>query len=186
MLLAFSLLLGIGACVVSSRLPTRYQATVTLFVRKEPESAQEYYTYDGYYAQKVAEEYADTVVGLLESEGVRRRAGEEKWGEPSKKTLRRLQKSIQVEKTAPQLVTLDVVWESEETAEELVSILAGLAREKVEFSEDQDAQGVEVVTLDSQPVVETLEPHRLLNSLVGAGAGLLLAVVLVWIKEYFG
>ena len=115
---------GLGAFVGSTQLPPKYEAVLTLYVKRTAEPAGEnFYTYDGYYNQQAAERYTDTVVGLLESGGILQEALRSAGLSADQKAMRRARKSIEVEKVAPQLVEIKVRRRSREEAQNITDSL---------------------------------------------------------------
>ena len=182
------LVLGVGAYVVSLRLPFKYRATVTLYMQapKALERTEEnYFTYDGYYAYKAAQEYTDTVLGFFESPDILYRAGELIWGETDTAQQKRLQKAVYAEKIAPQLVKLTVTLDNADEASQLAEALTQAIREKSAILSTAETSGVEISTLIENPIVETVKPMIWLNTVVASLAGMLASVVIVWLREYF-
>ena len=184
LILGAALALGLVAYGVSLRLPLKYQAIATLYVHHTVQDGEgEYFEYEGFYAQRSAQEFTDTILGFLESPDIKQRAGEIVWDKVTEQKQRQLQKAVHAEKTAPQLVQLSVTLDNREEAGKLLSALVQSIKEKARVLTQNDAQ-TELNLLTAEPLSRTVKPRKLLNAAVAAGIGFMLACVFVWLKEY--
>ena len=177
---------GLGAFVGSTQLPPKYEAVLTLYVKRTAEPAGEnFYTYDGYYNQQAAERYTDTVVGLLESGGILQEALRSAGLSADQKAMRRARKSIEVEKVAPQLVEIKVRRRSREEAQSITDSLAAKVIERVRTLNKAGDEALSLEPLNAEPIIERHEPLAALNAVVGVMVGLLVSTLASFFWEYF-
>lgn len=128
---------GVIGLLVFYFFPFDYKATGSLFVSREPDLIQrEEFTYEGYYAQRTADSYTETVIGILESDSLHKKVLQSLGTPVNENSLRSLRKNITVRSKAPQLVYLQVeskdkdeaqiVWET--ISDELVQVSQDLNR----------------------------------------------------------
>lgn len=178
-------LFGLAAFAVSSSLPVKYQAATTVFVKRQagPESAS-YFTYEGYYAQMTASEYANTVVGFLKSDDILKRALEIVERPSDQKALGEVRNAVFAKKIAPQLVFLTVTRRDQSEARGLASALVQATQERSNLLNQTGDRGLSIDTLNPNPIVKTLKPQPLLNAAVAVTGGLLLALLAAFLFEY--
>lgn len=174
---------GLGYLYTNS-LPVKYRASTTVLLFNEPEApTKNYFTYEGFYAQKAAQEYTDTVVGLLRSDVVLSAVQEKVFREENDSDRGDLRQLLKVEKHAPQLMQVSVTWEDSQQARKIVEAVVASGREKL--IEDHGKQsGLSMIALLERPLVEEVETSLILNLLVAGGLGFIFAVGLIWIREY--
>ena len=189
-LIAFvTLAFGLGAFVVSLQLPPKYEATLTLYVKRaaEPPSA-EFYTYDGYYSQQAAERYTDTVVGLLERAGALEEVLSLLGLPTDQGSLRKARRSVEIERVAPQLVEIQVTRSarggSGEEAGDIASSLAAGVASKVQGLNKTGDGALSVELLNNEPVIEKREPLVALNTVIGVLVGFLVSTPAGLFWEY--
>jgi len=188
LLLATVLFAGI-ALVGSLQIPPLHRAQMTLYIKRSTQPAsQEFFNYDGYYAQQAAERYTDTVAGLLrEKSSVKDALGVLEVG-VNQKILRQIYKRVEIKKVAPQLVRItarkrfdyEEVWKPQD----LVAALAGRVQQSVRDLNKGGDEAFSVDVLNEEPLVEQNEPVVWLNMIVGGLLGLFFAFFVVAFKEY--
>ena len=181
-LLTTSLIVGLVGILVARSLNPSYTAHLTVYVQKPIETpGTQTYTYDGYYAQQSAEAYTDTVVGLSESRSVISRAVETLGGETGT-DLKRFTDAVEVEKTAPQLVTLSVTLEAPDKSAAFIQALFLEVQKQVREQEKEIGFSADLV--DEAPLVTA---NKVPVTLIGVVAALLTAAVgvsIIFLREY--
>jgi len=176
-------LLGFG---MSLLLPEKERAVLTLYIRRSAQSpSAEFYTYDGYYSQQAAEKYTDTVVGFLESPGVLKQAAELGGLSTDQETLKRLRKSVKIEKVAPQLVEVRATRKTFGEAKKLTQALADSTKERTETLNRAGDESLALDLVNPEPIVEIKKPLIFLNTVVGVLSGFLVSVLAAMVWEYF-
>ncbi len=156
----------------------RYKASTTLAVRREAaETNPNYFTYEGYYAQQTAQEYADTVVGFLESYDTALHTLVLAGLPSGTEQVKILSSRIKAEKTAPNLVALTLDWEDASTSATLVNSLVNATKQSSQRLNEKGDKAIHVDPLVDDPIVEELKPRFILNSAVFGLLGLLLSAV---------
>ena len=149
-LLLLSLMISLAAGLTAARLPPSFEATQSIFVRREIQSPSEsFYSYDGYYSQQAAERFTDTVVGFLKNKDIVRKAAKNSGFGPSPEEASALASTLRIKRVAPQLVTVSF---SAGRKERAVSLVDNLTREVGSLSASLNAKG------DKFLVLSTIEP----------------------------
>ena len=177
------------ALIGSMQIPALHKAQMTLYIKREAQPAnEEFYNYDGYYAQQAAERYTDTVAGLLRTKDTLQKSLQDIGAPADQRTLRDIQKKLEVEKTAPQLVQIkaskrlnyDEGWQPAE----LVKALATNTVEREDALNKNGDAAFSVDLLNPEPITEVRDPVVWLNAVVGAMLGLLFSFFLVSFRLY--
>ena len=187
-LLIVFLAAGFGglAFLVSSKLSPAHTASLTLYVKRQATEAREdYYTFDGYYSQRAAEKFTETVVGFLKSKDILLASAKLANLPIDQKSLEQLESSIKIKQVAPQLVSLEVKKEDSPAAKTSCTALAQATTERINLLNQTGDKSISVDLLNPEPLVEKNEPKVILNSLVGVLVGTLLAFLYIFLKEYF-
>lgn len=179
--LAFTAI-GVG---VSLLLPATYRASTTLAVRRRVEEANPgYFSYEGYYAQQTAREYADAVVGFLQSDEIVRQALLTVGMPTTQELIGQVSAAIDARKTAPQLVLLQIDWGEVGESADLAAALVSVVKDRSEELNQQGDRAIHIDTLSASPIVEERKPLMVLNAIVGGLVGLFLSVGVVSLVEY--
>lgn len=188
-LLLSTIIFAVVALVVSLQIPPLHTAQVTLYIKRDAQPAsEEFYNYDGYYAQQAAERYTDTVAGLLRTKGMLQDSLYEIDAPVSQELLRAVQKKVEIKKTAPQLVQILAAkrfnYKEDWQPRELVTAMAeNIVRREDELNQDGD-EAFSIEILNDEPIVESREPIVWLNTLVAALLGMFLSFFLFCFREY--
>jgi len=177
---------GLLAFFISQKLPTTYTASLTLYVKRQATGASpDYYAFDGYYSQQAAEKFTETVVGFLRSKDILLASAKLANLPTDQEGLALLEGSIKIKQVAPQLVWLQVEQGSGEAAKNFGTALAQATTERINLLNQTGDKAISVDLLNPEPLVEKNEPKVILNTLVGLLSGTLLALLLIFFKEYF-
>lgn len=162
--------------------PKGWEASTTLYVhRVNPANLSSVYDYDGYYAQQAAQQYTDTVVGLLKTRDLASRAAQIASDSASADLILN---GVRVRKTAPQLVSLEVTrLTADEARAELVA-LAQAAAERSAALNDQYGRTYKVEMVTGQPLLSESNANLPLNTLLGFLGGGALGLGLALALEY--
>lgn len=149
-LLLLSLTISLVAGFAAERIPSSFEATQSIFVRREAQSPSEsFYSYDGYYSQQASERFTDTVVGFLKNKDIVRRAAKNSGFDSSPDEASALTSALRIKRVAPQLVTVSF---SSWNKERAVSLVGNLTKEVESLSVSLNTKGDKFLTLS------TLEP----------------------------
>lgn len=164
--------------------PRAFEASATLYIhRVGPSAPTTVYDYDGYYSQQAAQQYTDTVVGLLKTNDLANQADRiaSTSADPNQ-----LLASINVKKIAPQLIALSVTRPTSEEAKTELVALAQAANERSLTLNDRSGRTYQVEMVAAQPIVAEASTSVALDALIGllgGGAiGLALALSLEYLK----
>jgi capsular polysaccharide biosynthesis protein len=183
LLISLLVLGGLGATIISSLIPTKYIASTTLYIGREPQKpGEDYYTYDGFYSQQASREYTDTVVGLLKTSDIYRSALEKL--ETKDVSASEFLSSANVRKVSPQVISVSVTREDREEANKFLVVLSQTVAEKSKSLNQLGDKNFFVGTVNAQPLVTISKVPTLLNGLVGALLGLVVGMALVALYQY--
>lgn len=187
MVLISTLTAGVLGVLAYYFLPLRYYATGSLFVRRSiyPYS-EDHFTYEGYYGQQAAMAYANSVIGLIESDDVLAQTLSSLDMEVDQTSLRKYHKKIRTVKSGPQLIELITKEESPQEAEALWQATADSTIAAINNISRVNDPFVGVLKVSEQPVVKEGYRDLVTFSLAGAGAGLVLSLLYITIFTYFG
>lgn len=172
--------------LVSKNLPTTHTASLTVYVKRQAtEASADYYTFDGYYSQQAAEKFTETVVGFLKSKDILLASAKLAKLPTDQESLEQLESSIKIKQVAPQLVNLEVTKEEAEAARTFCTAVAQATTERINLLNQTGDKSISVDLLNVEPLVEKNEPKIFLNSVVGILTGILLALLYVFLREYF-
>jgi capsular polysaccharide biosynthesis protein len=184
--LIVTLLSGLIGVISFYLIPTKYIASGSLFISHDVDLVKRSeFTYEGSYARQTSEKYAETVIGLLESVDVRKRALDNLNGMPTQVTLRKAKKATRIKEAAPQLINLTVKGRSIDYAKALWS---SLVQETILISDGiNDTQGdsqLHISVVEGAPIVYEAYTNVFLNLGIGVFLGASLSVLFVALKEY--
>lgn len=165
--------------------PKGWQASTTLYVhRVNPSNLSSVYDYDGYYAQQAAQQYTDTVVGLLKTQDLASWAAQIASDSADPATILN---GVQVKKVAPQLVSLTVTRSTQNEARDELIALAQATAERSAALNDQYGRTYKVEMVTGQPLLSessaNLSFNALLGLLGGGAIGLGLALALEYLRR---
>jgi uncharacterized protein involved in exopolysaccharide biosynthesis len=185
-LLVVSVFSSICGLVLAINLPPLFEATQTLFVKRQasPESKQ-FYAYDGYYSAQAAERFADSIFGALKSREVLRYAITRVTPEAEiNPLLNKEVRSIKVIRLSPQLISFSYSNKSRDLAEKLIVNLSGSVSGIASELNRGGDENISISFVSPKPLVSVSELHPILGWLVGLMLGAFLAV-LISASHYF-
>lgn len=180
-LLLAGLLFSSVVVIAVNRWYPHYRATLTLYVDKIPEEADpREYQYDGFYAQRTAEDYTDTVVSLIKRPDLLRKAVD------SSQQLDGLQYigAIEVQKVGPRLISVQASWKTRDEAVGLVRGVVDATRKQVQKLNDSRGTEIVVELIDLVPLVRYKRIPPALTGMVAFLAVFVFGAAIVFVKEY--
>lgn len=181
-----SFIFGFAGIVLFYVLPPCYKAAGSLYVTREIEDTTlNYFTYEGYYAQQTAKSHTETVMGMLESIDMRKRALEKQQILVTEETLREASRNIQVKTPAPQMVVLEVGGKNPVEARTFWMALASETISAAKKLNESGDPNLEIIALDNFPVVYKTFRSVYVNLGVGLLFGIFVSLAVVSFKEYF-
>lgn len=136
-------------------LPFSFSSTGSFYIKRAAEpGARLYFTYDGYYSQQTALTYTNTVIALLESDDLRKKALE-KMGVPiTTESLNSFEHKIGVTKAGPQLITLTTKGGSTKDARDLWIALSTVLTETTDYINKTGDPALSVSKVADEPVLK--------------------------------
>lgn len=187
MILAAAAAVAVVVGIASVYWPTRYKSELTVYVQRVPEDPPAGdYTYDGFYAQQAAEAYTDTVEGFLQSRDIIRQALAASNLSTDTNMVRAVEKRLEVEKVAPQLINVSLTMETQNKATALIKEIAAVTKERAKTLNQQENEAMVIDLVNPDPLESSVKPWLELNVVVGFLGGLVIATSGVLLKGYLG
>ncbi len=185
-LVASMVLMGIMGALAYYFLPLKHYATGSLFIRRSiyPYS-ESHFTYEGYYGQQAAMSYANSVIGLIESEDIRAQVLNTLEIPVNEKTFRKYERKIRTIKSGPQLIGLVVKESDPQEAEKLWQAVADSTINTMNGISRVNDPFVGVIKISEDPIVREGYRNPVIYVLVGMGFGLMLSVSYLALFNYF-
>jgi capsular polysaccharide biosynthesis protein len=177
-------MVGLILSLVVYLLPAKYVSSGSLIVTRNTQRSDEYFTYEGYYAQQTASEYTGTVEPLLEGLDVRKKALEKIGVEADQYNLRKLRKDTKVKRDGNQLLILEVKDHDKEIAAEKWNAIAESLIEVSAVSNKKSDPDLNIVMISSVPITKMVYRSIWIYLMTGIFSGLLFGVIKVSFSEY--
>ncbi len=177
-----SVLFSLVVFLVTQKMPTKYRAVGTLYVKRQVSGENpNFFTYEGYHASLTAEKYTDTIIGLLKSPDIKKLAIDNPLYAPSLYTLRG---SVDVKRVGFNLVSLSVSGDNPEYARGVWLAMANTVSERFrELNRDGDPKlSIEMVGLT--PNVVDIPPKPVLYSFAAFLLIIMVSYLIFSFKDY--
>lgn len=185
LLLGISCFLGLLAGFVFFTLPPTYTASGSLYVSRKAENSEAFFTYEGYYSQQSAITYTNSVVALAESTDVKEQILKSLEIPINTPSLRKLNKSVIVKKTGPQIININV---KDKDFDKSQKIWEELSKSIIETSKNINEDGndnLSVVKVSDKPLIRENYKPPLIIGLAGLLLGFSIGLLIISLKEYF-
>ena len=159
--------MAVASYFVALSLPQSFKSSGLLFVTREPDvSSTSYFTYEGYYSQQTAQQYTDSVLGILKSL-------------PFKASVTSVNNNVIVQKLGPQLLSVTVSDGDAVVSKRLWKALSDQAVKTVtEINKNGDSK-ITLQLLNNDPLTEIVAVKPWLASM-GVFFGLLALGLGLW------
>jgi capsular polysaccharide biosynthesis protein len=183
--LAVGFAFGVFAGAVFFMLPTNFHATGSFYVdRATEDNAGAYFSYEGYYSQQTALSYTNTIAALLDSLDIKSKVLVALNISPTENNLRSLGRNVQIKKSGPQLIVIDVKSTSMDRATKVWQAYAQvLAKVNTQMNLGGDSH-LSVYSISAEPVVKPEFKSLPLDLAAGGILALLLVLFGISVKEY--
>lgn len=183
-ILVYTTFLGLIAGLAISTLPTKYTSLGSLFVGRSAEESENYFTYEGYYAQQSALGFTDSVIAIIRSPDLIKLLLENTDTPVNASNYRKISKSISIKKTGPQIISVGLKGDSYEKSKTMWLELNNILIDKIEnINRDTDVN-LSVSTVSEEPLVRESYRNVFVFSLVGLIFGAFFGMFLTSLKEY--
>lgn len=185
--LAFTLAFAILVAVWSVMQPIKYEAGVTIVVNKPstvPQRSADYFQYDKYYSIQASSLFADTLTAWLSSAGTAKEIFETANLPVPDVSLRKLGRIFKPRRQPPVTLTITVKDVDRARAEKLVKAAVAVLEERTAEARKNDDPDHYFALIAGPSVIAEVRQDILLNSLIGALAGLTIGTVAVFLREY--
>ena len=177
---------GLLGVILYYVLPVRFIATGSFYIHRAVEGTtnRQYFTYEGYYGQQTAQAYTNTVIAILESTDMQKKALEKMDLTVNEQNLRKVSKQIKVVKEAPQLVSVTVKGNTPKNASELFTNISGIT---IETAKDLNSRGDPALLISpvDEPVVKEIFRNVFINFFAGLVLGVTVSIPGFAFYKYF-
>lgn len=164
--------------------PPKYYASGSLFIRRTiyPYS-DNHFTYEGYYSQQAAMFYANSVVGLIESEDVLSQALTSMGIAVDEKSLMKYARKIRTIKSGPQLVGVVVKGNNENETKQLWQAITDITTKKLDEINQRGDPFMSIAKVLDEPIMKKDYRDVYLFTIVGLTFGFLLSSFYLALKK---
>jgi capsular polysaccharide biosynthesis protein len=184
-LLVISAFIGLALGVVLYYSPTKYISTGSFYVGREIDKSDEFFSYEGYYAQQTAVMYTNSVMSLAESFDVKKSALDDMGLPYNNKNVRILERALKIKKSGPQTITISTKHFDKDTSE---SMFRSISKSLVKISENLNKSGdnsLFIQQVSTEPLVKEVYKSFYIYSFVGLLSGLIVGLFYLCLREYF-
>lgn len=184
-LLGLSCFLGLLAGFVFFILPPTYTASGSLYVTRKAEDSGSFFTYEGYYSQQSAITYTNSVVALAESSDVKEQVLKSLEIPTNTINLRKLNNSIVVKKTGPQIININVKNKNLDKSKRIWEELSKSIIETSKNINENSNDNLSVVKVSDKPLIKENYKPPVIIGLSGLLLGFSIGLLVISLKDYF-
>ena len=174
----------LAATTFSLARPQKYQSSASLLIQPVREPTTQY-QYGGYYAIQASEMFAGTILGWLKSPEVLSEILQEAKMPVGASEIQALSNQISARKIPPQNIELNVIDLNQEKAKLLASSTINIIKSKTELINKSASDGSAFTIISSDILTMENRPNIIFNVGLAFIIGLILGLVLVFLREYF-
>lgn len=187
LILTLTILVTAATIIWTKVTPVKYDSSVTMVVNKPntvPQRTANYFQYDKYYSIQASSLFADTLTAWLSSPSTAKEIYEKAGLEVPDVSLKKLGKIFKPRRLPPVTIGITVTDKDKDRAEKLVKAAAAIMDEKTTQQHEGDDPD-HYFTLISGPVATAQnKPDMAVNIILGVLGGLILSLVIVYVREY--
>ncbi|MBW6441327.1 hypothetical protein K0B04_00235 [Patescibacteria group bacterium] len=177
--------LGLVAGVIFYVLPTNYYSSGSFFVKRKIDPSNDFFAYEGYYAQQSALSYTNSLTALAESPDVKKELLENMGEEVNNQNIRKINNAVKVKKTGPQMILITVKGKDYEISRDIWKKLANtLVQKSTEINKNGD-ENLSVSLVSQEPLVKEGYKNIYIFTLAGILLATSLGILVISVKEYF-
>lgn len=184
-LLGLSCFLGLLAGFIFFILPPIYTASGSLYVTRKAEDSGSFFTYEGYYSQQSAITYTNSVVALAESTDVKEQVLKSLEISINTPNLRKLNKSIIIKKTGPQIININVKNKDFDKSQKIWEELSKSIIETSKNINDNSNDNLSVVKVSDKPLIRVNYKPPFIIGFASLLLGFSIGLLIISLKEYF-
>jgi capsular polysaccharide biosynthesis protein len=177
-------LLGLVVGIIAYAWPAKYLTTGSFYVKRGVDASNEFFTYEGYYAQQAALAYTNTVIALFESVDIHSSALANTGVPVNEKTLHQTGRNTKVKKSGPQIVTLTVTGNRESDSKILWESLAQETTQAISRINSNGDYRLGLSAVSAEPVTKKQYKSPLVYIPASILLGLGLGIFINSLKEY--
>ena len=185
LVIGLSLIAAIIAYTLSYFKPVVYDASVSFAVNRINREATTQYQYDGYYAIQASDLVSQTVVSWFSTPSVVKEIYAKAGINPTFNSLDKYATLFNTKKYSGQNIGVKFTEKEESAAEKVTQAAVDVISQKVlDLNKSSEAKAL-FEAVPSPAVIVAAKPNIILNTIIAFLAGLLVALFLVYLIDYF-
>jgi len=185
LILIFVLLLICLTAILSYNWPIKYDVSESLIVTRSSIQQTSDYQYDGYYSIKATDEFSNSIKEWLKSPEIVISIYKKAKIDPNFNSFNQMRNVFEANKMAPQHIEVNFSTKNVDEAKKISEVMDDVLQEKANLVSEISWQGISFSIVGGDPVIIKNKQDIFLNSLIALAAGLVLAIFIVYVKEYF-
>ncbi len=165
--------------------PATFSTSLSFVIKQTARQETPDYQYDQYYALQSSDLFAQTIVSWLESPEVATQVLKSSEVDISLQNIKKLSKFFKVKKESSQLVSVKFSAKTEEEAKKISTRLSEIINERSRALYQEQKNAAVFSAEAGSPLILQSKPNIILSILLGLAGGLVIAITLVFVREYF-
>lgn len=177
--------IGLILGLVLYYLPAKYISSGSFYVGREIDRSDEFFSYEGYYAQQTAVTYTNSVISLAESLDIKKAVLDEMGIPYNNESVRTLGRALKIKKSGPQTINIVAKHSNRDTSE---TMFKSISKALIETSENLNREGdssLFIRQVSTEPLVKETYKSFYIYSLAGILSGLIVGLFYLCLREYF-
>jgi capsular polysaccharide biosynthesis protein len=175
------------AAAWSKAQPSKYESSVTMVVNKPntiPQRSVEYFQYDKYYSIQASSLFADTLTAWLSSPSTAQEIYVKAGLPVPDVNLKKLSRIFKPSRMQPATISLTVREDEKVEAEKLINAAVAVMQDKTTQQHEGDDPDHYFSLISGAVATAELKQDTLLNVAIGLLSGLVLSLILVFMRDY--
>lgn len=178
------IILGIGGFLVAYFYPPKYVASISFTISRVNRQDTSEYQYDGYYAIRATDLFADTILSWFITPSVLLEIYEKAHLDPQIKSLTSFTSRFKTKKYSPQNLVVKFTEKSKKRAENLSAAIISILEEKaVKINTTPQNEPLFSIAA-SKPVIVETKPSTILYTFLGFVLGIALGIIYIYLNRF--
>lgn len=174
---------GFALSLIFYYLPAKYVSSGSFYVGRKIDKSDEFFSYEGYYAQQTAVTYTNSVMSLAESIDIKKSALDEMNLPYDNKNIRILEKALKIKKLGPQMITISTKHSDREVSD---SMFRSISKSLIKASKDVNKNGdnsLFIHPVSAEPLIKETYKSLYVYSIAGILSGLVVGLFYLCLRE---
>jgi len=177
--------IGLVFGLVLYYLPAKHMSSGSLYIGRKIDKSEDFFSYEGYYAQQTAANYTNSVISLAESLDIKKAVLDEIGLPYNNENIRTLERALKIKKSGPQTINISTKHSDRDISETMFrSISKALIKTSEDLNKDGDSS-LFIRQVSTEPLVKEVYRSLYVYSFVGILSGLIVGLFYLCLKEYF-